>query len=211
MSGQQHSHYIRVPFTKKNTPANRYCTLCRNGFLHAHDFRAHFCHQFVRRLKSRYRCIHCRYECMLQTTIQQHVATCRHEEYGGAGLLTIKMTDKNTSQALICPRCMKAFTTINACTYHKTNCLLSKKATQYRPSYKYICKVCGKEYVMRRLARAHYVNCKKRRRRRNQGRGGINLAAQWGVTSQTVVFNQHTYNVDIYICGGERPARSGCR
>ena len=102
--------FTYIKYTKKNTPKNLYCDVCRSGFLSQAAKNKHLCSD-KKSYKGRFRCRKCVFESELRSSIQAHVLYC---QVGGDvtqkyDLIEKVMNWSNTEQLRLCPFCNKGF------------------------------------------------------------------------------------------------------
>ena len=153
MSGRLFTY---IKYTKKNTPKNLYCDVCRSGFLSHAAKNKHLCLQ-KKSYKGRFRCRKCVFESELRSSIQAHVLYC---QVGGDvtqkyDLIEKVMNSSNTEQLRLCPFCNKGFSAnTNFREKHISECKNNPDRRMTR-STEWECKKCGKKYLLKTAAILH--------------------------------------------------------
>ena len=153
MSGRLFTY---INYTKKNTPKNLYCDICRNGFLSQAAKNKHLCSN-KKICKGRFRCRKCVFESESRSSIQAHILFC---QVGGDitqkyDLIEKVMNSSNTEQLRLCPFCNKGFSAnTNYRDKHVSECKNNpnRRMTQ---STEWECRKCGKKYLLKTAAILH--------------------------------------------------------
>ena len=117
--------YYYVQYKSCNTPSQRYCDICKRGFLTSNAKGKHRCDLRSRKARNgRYKCRTCLYETHDEWKMKKHNVICRKRSRGREiGLEYEIMTMDNSPYTRICPLCFKGFKSFTNRERHFKSCL----------------------------------------------------------------------------------------
>ena len=190
--------YYYTKFKSSNTPSQRYCDLCRRGFLTSNAKKQHKCDiQSKKGRTGRYKCMTCLHEATRERKMEKHVKICKKRSTGDEiGLEYETMTLSNTPHTRLCPLCFKGFKTFESRELHFVSCREKKNRVEQRTPIIF-CRRCGRSFLMKTAALRHFRRCRDREIRGGmiRSKGKKIKKDRLGVTQKTLNFNITDLNV----------------
>ena len=193
--------YYYAQYKSCNTPSQRYCDICRHGFLTSKKKQRHDCDVRLRKVPNgRYKCRTCLYESQYENKIKKHSMLCKKGVNAREiGLEYEIMTLENTPHTRICPLCFKGFKTFTAREQHILFCKKNKDRRTKHETPIIFCRRCGKSFLMKVAASRHFKLCRDKEIRgggpSSKKKGKKIKGAQMGVTQKTINFDTIDLNV----------------
>ena len=190
--------YYYTKFKSSNTPSQRYCDLCRRGFLTSNAKKQHKCDiQSKKGRTGRYKCMTCLHEATRERKMEKHVKICKKRSTGDEiGLEYETMTLSNTPHTRLCPLCFKGFKTFESRELHFVSCREKKNRVEQQTPIIF-CRRCGRSFLMKTAALRHFRRCRDREIRGGmiRSKGKKIKKDRLGVTQKTLNFNITDLNV----------------